>query len=144
MPPSTGKTTYTFGRNTMEVDAETAWLKLYEPWTVPLLEQVIARLRVIHYEYGRVFVVLEPFIDNPMPAEARRYLSESQKDYSFTEAIFIKRSVILRGVVALMHRARVLFGGRAPTAPRFVNTAEEARALLAELRKNDPERREAR
>ena len=126
---------YALGRNTLDVDGETAWLKLYEPWTVPLLQEAFGYVRAALDQYGRVLIVLEPFVDNPLPAEARRFLTDHQKDYSFNEIIIIKRSVLLRGVVALMHRARILFGGRAPNAPRFVDTPEEARILLAELRK---------
>ena len=122
------------GRNVATADAETVWVTLHEPWTVPLLQQALNHLLEIRREHGRVLLVIEPLIDNPLPAEVRRYLADHQKNFAFTEIIVVSRSLILRGVVALMHRARILLGGAAPNAPHFVRTADEARTLLTSLR----------
>lgn len=122
------------GRNVAIADGETVWITLHEPWTVARLQQGLDQLTAIRREHGRILIVIEPLIDNPLPAEVRRYLADHQKDFSFTEIIIVSRSLILRGVVALMHRARILVGGAAPSAPHFVRTADEARTLLASLR----------
>jgi hypothetical protein len=122
------------GRNVATADAETVWVTLHEPWTVPLLKQGLQQLQEILRTHGRVLVVVEPLIDNPLSAEVRRYLADHQKDFAYSEIIVVSRSLLLRGVVALMHRARILLGGAAPNAPHFVRTADEARTLLASLR----------
>jgi hypothetical protein len=108
------------------------WVTLHEPWT--LLKQGLQQLQEILRTHGRVLVVVEPLIDNPLSAEVRRYLADHQKDFAYSEIIVVSRSLLLRGVVALMHRARILLGGAAPNAPHFVRTADEARTLLASLR----------
>ena len=92
------KSTRALGRNIMEVDGEAAWVKLYEPWSIPHLEEAVSYLRAARNQYGSVLAVIEPFIDNPLPATVRRYLSQHQRDFSFSEIILIKRSVLLRGV----------------------------------------------
>jgi hypothetical protein len=122
------------GRNVVKVGAETAWITLHEPWTVALLQQGLEPMHAVRREYGRVLLVIEPLIDKPLSAEVRRYLAQQQGEFSFTEIIIVSRSLIMRGTVALMHRARVLLGGRAPSAPHFVNSADEGRRLLAKLR----------
>lgn len=122
------------GRNVATQDAETVWVTLHEPWTVAMLQQGLERLTEIRQAHGRLLLVLEPLIDNPLPAAVRRYLADHQKDFAYSEIIVVSRSLILRGVVALMHRARILLGGNAPSAPHFVRTPDEAKTLLASLR----------
>jgi len=125
---------FLLGRNVVTVDKETAWITLHEPWSVELLQQLLQRLTAVRSEHGRVLLIIEPLVEKPLTAEARRYLARQQNDLSFAEVILISRSLILRGTAALMHRARVLLGGRAPSAPHFVGSADEARQLLGKLR----------
>ncbi len=125
---------FLLGRNVVKVDKETAWITLHEPWSVELLQQLLQRLTAVRSEHGRVLLIIEPLVEKPLTAEARRYLARQQNDLSFAEVILISRSLILRGTAALMHRARVLLGGRAPSAPHFVSSADEARQLLGKLR----------
>lgn len=125
---------FLLGRNAVKVDEETAWITLHEPWTVEQLQQLLQHLTAVRREHERVLLIIEPLIEKPLTAEARRYLARQQNDLSFAEVIFISRSLILRGTAALVHRARVLLGGRAPSAPHFVSSADEARQLLAKLR----------
>jgi hypothetical protein len=126
---------FLLGRNVVKVEEETAWITLHEPWTIEQLQQLLQQLTVVRREYNRVLLIVESLIDKPLTAEARRFLVRQQDDQSFTEIILISQSLLLRGTVALVHRARVLLASRPPNTPHFVRSVDEARQLLEKLRK---------
>jgi hypothetical protein len=88
----------------------------------------------VNAEVGGLFLVVQAFVENPMPPEVRRMIGTAFQQEVFRGAIIIGASPIYRGMLFLMTRAVNLIGRHPVPAPHFVTNEVEARTLLAKLR----------
>lgn len=97
-----------------------------------IMDRVAAHQRI----HGRVFLIVDTTQTRGLTPAARRYIAEWLRAHPDNDgvAVLFGGSTTVRTLGSLLNSAVRILSGR-PTRNHFVKTEEEARALLAQIRR---------
>jgi hypothetical protein len=120
------------GTHTFEVEGDSIWATYRGPVTLAELKQLTDMLGSILQRFGYAIIVCELSQAGGMAADGRRHLSDYIKRVH-TQSIFVGAGLLQQTVIMMIERMSLLFGG-APRNNRFVNSRDEALAILPTAR----------
>ena len=125
---------YQIGQNTLVVEADTLYLTAVGPF-LPADAATYCRIaEQVLQTYGEVFFVTDLSQAALMPPQTRRYLAEWSRQHRAKAVIYYGASLPLRAVARLLLTAARLFSGGERAVEMFLDSEQEARAVIAQIK----------
>ena len=125
---------YQIGQSTLVVEADTLYLKSVGPFLPADAEKYCRIAERALQTYGEVFFVTDLSEAALMPYQTRRYLAEWARQHRAQAVIYYGASLPLRAVARLLLNAARLFSGGERAVELFLDSEQEARAVIAQIK----------
>ena len=125
---------YLIGLNTLVVDGDTLYLKSVGPFLPADAAAYCGVAEQVMKIHGEVYFVTDLSQAALMPAQTRRSLAEWARQHRATAVVYYGTSVPLRAVATLLLSAARLFSGGNRSVELFLDSEQEARAAIAQIK----------